>query len=93
VWKTSVCPNFSDDIIIDFGRSVEWENFVKDTMILAEESAMFNGVNLFANDEKGRSKTYHSTSSVSRVLHLNLLFVPTYGLLSGLRLSTGRFLA
>jgi 1,3-beta-glucan synthase len=37
---------------------IEWENFVKDTMILAEESAMFNGVNPFANDEKGGSKTY-----------------------------------
>jgi len=37
---------------------VEWENFVEDTMILAEESAMFNGVNPFANDEKGGSKTY-----------------------------------
>jgi 1,3-beta-glucan synthase len=36
---------------------VEWENFVKDTMILAEESAMFNsGVNSFANDEKGQTK-------------------------------------
>jgi 1,3-beta-glucan synthase len=36
---------------------VEWENFVKDTMILAEESAMFNGgVNPFANDEKGLTK-------------------------------------
>jgi 1,3-beta-glucan synthase len=36
---------------------VEWENFVKDTMILAEESAMFNGgVNPFANDEKGQTK-------------------------------------
>ncbi|KIK07095.1 glycosyltransferase family 48 protein [Laccaria amethystina LaAM-08-1] len=35
---------------------VEWENFVKDTKILAEESAMFNGVNPFANDEKGQSK-------------------------------------
>ncbi|KAF9525252.1 1,3-beta-glucan synthase [Crepidotus variabilis] len=35
---------------------IEWENFVKDTMILAEESAMFNGVNPFANNEKGQSK-------------------------------------
>ena len=35
---------------------VEWENFVKDTKILAEESAMFNGVNPFAHDEKGQSK-------------------------------------
>lgn len=35
---------------------IEWENFVKDTKILAEESAMFNGVNPFANDEKGQSK-------------------------------------
>ena len=35
----------------------EWENFIKDTMILAEESAMFNGsVNSFANDEKGQTK-------------------------------------
>ncbi|CAE6440205.1 unnamed protein product [Rhizoctonia solani] len=34
---------------------IEWENFVKDTKILAEESAMFNGVNPFGNgsDEKG----------------------------------------
>jgi hypothetical protein len=36
---------------------VEWENFVKDILILAEESAMFNGgVNPFANDEKGQTK-------------------------------------
>jgi len=35
---------------------IEWQNFVKDTMILAEETAMFNGVNPFANDEKGQSK-------------------------------------
>ncbi|KAF9078383.1 1,3-beta-glucan synthase [Rhodocollybia butyracea] len=34
---------------------VEWENFVKDTKILAEESAVFNG-NLFNGDEKGQSK-------------------------------------
>ncbi|KAF6751110.1 1,3-beta-glucan synthase [Ephemerocybe angulata] len=36
---------------------IEWENFVKDTKILAEESAMFNGVNPFAQEEKGASKT------------------------------------
>lgn len=36
---------------------VEWENFVKDTKILAEESAMFNGPNPFGNgDEKERAK-------------------------------------
>ncbi|KIM35813.1 glycosyltransferase family 48 protein, partial [Hebeloma cylindrosporum] len=35
---------------------IEWENFVKDTKILVEESTMFNGVNPFANDEKGQSK-------------------------------------
>ncbi|KAF9045539.1 1,3-beta-glucan synthase [Panaeolus papilionaceus] len=35
---------------------VEWENFVKDTKILAEESAMFNGVNPFAHDEKNQHK-------------------------------------
>jgi 1,3-beta-glucan synthase len=35
---------------------IEWENFVKDTMILAEESAVFNGPNPFAADEKGQSK-------------------------------------
>ena len=35
---------------------VEWENFVKDTKILAEESAMFNGPSPFGNDEKGQSK-------------------------------------
>ncbi|TFK31470.1 1,3-beta-glucan synthase [Crucibulum laeve] len=35
---------------------IEWENFVKDTKILAEESAMFNGGDPFANDEKGQSK-------------------------------------
>ncbi|KAF5365320.1 hypothetical protein D9758_005437 [Tetrapyrgos nigripes] len=34
---------------------IEWENFVKDTKILAEESAMFNGANPFS-DEKGQSK-------------------------------------
>ena len=37
---------------------IERENFVEDTMILAEESAMFNGVNPFANDENGGSKAY-----------------------------------
>ncbi|KAJ7468405.1 1,3-beta-glucan synthase component-domain-containing protein [Mycena galericulata] len=35
---------------------VEWENFVKDTKILAEESAMFNGTNPFGADEKAASK-------------------------------------
>ncbi|KAJ7121002.1 glycosyltransferase family 48 protein [Mycena epipterygia] len=35
---------------------VEWENFVKDTKILAEESAVFNGTNPFAGDEKAASK-------------------------------------
>ncbi|KAJ7507394.1 1,3-beta-glucan synthase [Mycena galericulata] len=35
---------------------VEWENFVKDTKILAEESAMFNGTNPFGADEKATSK-------------------------------------
>jgi 1,3-beta-glucan synthase len=35
---------------------IEWENFVKDTKILAEESAMFNGANPFSGDEKGQSK-------------------------------------
>ncbi|THU88102.1 1,3-beta-glucan synthase [Dendrothele bispora CBS 962.96] len=34
---------------------IEWENFVKDTKILADESAMFNGANPFG-DEKGQSK-------------------------------------
>ncbi|KZP21310.1 glycosyltransferase family 48 protein [Athelia psychrophila] len=33
---------------------VEWENFVKDTMILAEESAVFNGPSPFGADEKGK---------------------------------------
>ena len=37
---------------------IEWKNFVKDTMILAEESAMFNGPNPFTADEKGQSKMY-----------------------------------
>ncbi|KAG8784150.1 1,3-beta-D-glucan synthase [Ceratobasidium sp. 428] len=34
---------------------IEWENFIEDTKILAEESAMFNGMNPFGNgsDEKG----------------------------------------
>ncbi|KAK7680380.1 1,3-beta-D-glucan synthase [Cerrena zonata] len=37
---------------------VEWENFVKDTKILAEESDMYNGPSPFgATDEKGQSKT------------------------------------
>ncbi|TFK52998.1 1,3-beta-glucan synthase [Heliocybe sulcata] len=36
---------------------VEWDNFVKDTKILAEESQMFNGPNPFGADEKGQSKT------------------------------------
>jgi len=35
---------------------VEWKNFVKDTKILAEESAMFEGPNPFTTDEKGASK-------------------------------------
>ncbi|CAL1710231.1 unnamed protein product [Somion occarium] len=38
-------------------HSVEWENFVKDTKILAEESEMYNGPSPFgATDEKGQSK-------------------------------------
>ena len=36
---------------------IEWENFVKDTKILAEESAVFNGPNPFGGDEKERAKT------------------------------------
>ncbi|KAI0783273.1 1,3-beta-glucan synthase [Abortiporus biennis] len=35
---------------------VEWDNFVKDTKILAEESAGYNGPNPFSSDEKGTSK-------------------------------------
>ncbi|KAF8119311.1 glycosyltransferase family 48 protein [Boletus edulis] len=35
---------------------VEWDNFVKDTKILAEESAMFNNTTPFGTDEKGQSK-------------------------------------
>lgn len=35
---------------------IEWDNFVKDTKILAEESAMFNGTSPFGTDEKGQSK-------------------------------------
>ncbi|TFY54630.1 hypothetical protein EVJ58_g8746 [Rhodofomes roseus] len=35
---------------------VEWDNFVKDTKILAEESAMYNGTSPFGTDEKGQSK-------------------------------------
>ncbi|KAG9226878.1 hypothetical protein CCMSSC00406_0003449 [Pleurotus cornucopiae] len=35
---------------------IEWENFVKDTKILAQESAMFTGPNPFAGDEKGQSR-------------------------------------
>ncbi|KAI0826038.1 1,3-beta-glucan synthase [Irpex lacteus] len=35
---------------------VEWDNFVKDTKILAEESAMYNGPSPFGTDEKGQSK-------------------------------------
>ncbi|KAH6910702.1 1,3-beta-glucan synthase [Coprinopsis sp. MPI-PUGE-AT-0042] len=31
---------------------IEWENFVKDTKILAEESAMFTGANPFGQEEK-----------------------------------------
>ncbi|KAJ7216464.1 1,3-beta-glucan synthase [Mycena pura] len=34
---------------------VEWENFVKDTKILAEESAIFNGTNPFGADEKAKT--------------------------------------
>ncbi|EKM57278.1 glycosyltransferase family 48 protein [Phanerochaete carnosa HHB-10118-sp] len=35
---------------------VEWDNFVKDTKILAEESEDYNGPNPFGSDEKGQSK-------------------------------------
>lgn len=35
---------------------IEWDNFVKDTKILAEESNMFNPSNPFAGDEKSDSK-------------------------------------
>lgn len=40
-------------------HAVEWENLVKDTKILAEDSTMFNGVNPFAHDQKGQFKTDH----------------------------------
>ncbi|KAI0311204.1 1-3-beta-glucan synthase [Amylostereum chailletii] len=36
-------------------HSVEWENFVKDTKILAQESEMFDGGNPFGGDEKGKA--------------------------------------
>ncbi|WVQ81578.1 1,3-beta-glucan synthase component FKS1 [Cryptococcus sp. DSM 104549] len=35
---------------------IEWDNFVRDTKILAEESNMFNGGNPFASDEKAETK-------------------------------------
>ena len=35
---------------------VEWDNFVKDTKILAEESQMYNGSSPFGMDEKAQSK-------------------------------------
>jgi 1,3-beta-glucan synthase len=35
---------------------IEWDNFVKDTKILAEESNMFSGTNPFGADEKAESK-------------------------------------
>jgi 1,3-beta-glucan synthase len=35
---------------------VEWDNFVKDPKILAEESAAFNSTSPFGTDEKGQSK-------------------------------------
>ncbi|KDQ54487.1 glycosyltransferase family 48 protein, partial [Jaapia argillacea MUCL 33604] len=38
-------------------HTVEWDNFVKDTKILAEEAGMFAGPNAFGLDEKGQSKT------------------------------------
>ncbi|THH12768.1 hypothetical protein EW146_g7388 [Bondarzewia mesenterica] len=37
-------------------HGLEWENFVKDTKILAEESEVYNGNNPFT-EEKGQSKT------------------------------------
>jgi len=36
---------------------IEWDNFVKDTKILAEESMPYGGGNPFGGDEKGASKT------------------------------------
>lgn len=35
---------------------IEWDNFVKDTKILAEESQMFNPSNPFSGDEKAENK-------------------------------------
>ncbi|WVQ94805.1 1,3-beta-glucan synthase component FKS1 [Kwoniella sp. CBS 9459] len=35
---------------------IEWDNFVRDTKILAEESNMFNGGNPFGGDEKAEAK-------------------------------------
>ncbi|WRT68817.1 1,3-beta-glucan synthase component FKS1 [Kwoniella shivajii] len=35
---------------------IEWDNFVRDTKILAEESNMFNGTNPFGGDEKAEAK-------------------------------------
>ncbi|KAJ8489645.1 hypothetical protein ONZ45_g13510 [Pleurotus djamor] len=37
-------------------HSVEWDNFVKDTKILAQETALFNGLDPFEGEEKGQSR-------------------------------------
>ena len=69
---------------------VEWDSFVKDTKILADESNMFNGQNPFGGkDEKsGSAKTADDLPLSfllywvqSRVLHLSSHYVPVSGLL------------
>ncbi len=75
---------------------VEWENFVKDTMILAEESVMFNGVvNPLPTTKRvsQRLTVFLSISLVSRALHRNLPFARVSGLLFTRRLCTGLYLA
>jgi len=73
---------------------IEWEIFVKDTKILAEESAMFNGINPFANDEKGEPKTYDLPFYFIgfKCAAPEFTFVLAFGLLSLPRLSTEPFL-
>jgi len=65
---------------------IEWQNFFKDTMILAEETAMFNGVNPFANDGKGQSKADQLPS-----LPQSSPFAHVFGHPSVRRSSTGLF--
>ena len=80
-------------------RSLEWENFVRDTKILAQESEIYNGA--FPGDEKGSSKFddlpfycigFKSAApefTLCTCIWASLRFQTLYRTVSGIRMNTG----